>query len=187
MGFAEKRGDYWRGRYKSARASTPRSATPTGATMRFRTRRDAEQAANDAEAKVRAGRAARPGRWPGDVRRVRQPLVRRGRIWRASTMQNYRRRLEEHLLPAFEDLAVADDLACRRGGVGEARAGGRATPSRASGRGGPLLHLILADAVEEGLHRRRTRRPGGAVGVSGPAVAASGRRRRRSPRRSACC
>jgi hypothetical protein len=103
MGYAEKRGDYWRGRYKIEPGKYGTVASGDGATIRFRTKRDAEKAANDAEAKVRA-------------RRWRNPSA--GRItfgeyasrWyqaqdlAASTMQNYRRHIEEHLLPTFGDL-----------------------------------------------------------------------------------
>jgi hypothetical protein len=55
MGFAEKRGEYWRGRYKVERGRYATVKDESGAVARFRTRREAEQAANDAEAKVRAG------------------------------------------------------------------------------------------------------------------------------------
>jgi len=149
MGYAEKRSDYWRGRYKlkPGRYGTVKDAN--GATVRFRTRREAEQAANDAEAKVRSG----AGRVP-DGRRLtfgefanawyeQQDLA-------ASTMQNYRRRLEEHLLPAFEAheltaISAVDVTAWER----RERAMGYADSSVRSWRA--LLHLVLADAIEEGL------------------------------------
>jgi integrase len=131
-----------RGRYETVKDGDGRSA-------RFRTRREAEQAANDAEAKVRAGG------W-------RDPTA--GRItfgtyvnaWyarldlAASTMQNYRRHIEEHLLPAFDGMAVADvqasDIAAWEK---RERATGYAESSIRTWRA--TLHLILADAVEEGL------------------------------------
>src|SRR5262249_4577956 len=68
----------------------------------------------------------------------------------ASTMQNYRRHIEEHLLPAFESMAVGDiqapDIAAweRR-----EQAAGYAESSIRTWRA--TLHLILADAVEDGL------------------------------------
>src|SRR5687768_8054044 len=55
LGYAEKRGDYWRGRYKIAPGRYGTVVDATGAAVRFRTRRDAEQAANDKESEVRAG------------------------------------------------------------------------------------------------------------------------------------
>jgi hypothetical protein len=110
VGYAEKRGDYWRGRYKLAPGKYGTVKDGTGATIRYRTKREAEQAANDAEAKVRAGMHRDPaaGRVPlGDyVNRwyAAQDLA-------ASTMQVYRHHIEEHLLPTFQDFAVADILA----------------------------------------------------------------------------
>jgi integrase len=121
----------------------------TGATVRFRTRREAEQAANEAEAKVRHGRA----RTAVDARVTfgeyanawyqRQDLA-------ASTMQTYRHHIEEHLLPAFESHALlaigaADVAAWQK----RERSAGYAESSLRAWRG--LLHLILADAVDEGL------------------------------------
>lgn len=101
MGYAEKRGTYWRARYKIERGKYGTVTDASGATARFRTKRDAENAANDAEAKVRSGAWRNPtagritfgefaNRWY-----VAQDLA-------ASTMQNYRRHIEEHLFPAFE-------------------------------------------------------------------------------------
>ncbi|GAA1879699.1 LacI family DNA-binding transcriptional regulator [Asanoa iriomotensis] len=150
MGYAEKRGDYWRGRYKVGPGKYDTVKDSSGATLRFRTRREAEQAANDAEAKVRAGT------------RRRDPAARRVSFgeyvnrWyaaldlAASTMQNYRRHIEEHLLPTFERVAVADilpfDVAAWEK---RERAAGYAESSIKTWRS--TLHLILADAVEEGL------------------------------------
>lgn len=149
MGYAEKRGDYWRGRYKAAPGKYPTVTDADGRPLRFRTRREAEQAANDAEAKVRSGTSAN-----GSGSRVtfgqyanrwyqRQDLA-------ASTMQNYRRRLEEHLLPTFEGCQLAEisrDMVAAW--EKRERAAGYADTSMRSWRA--LLHLILADAVEEGL------------------------------------
>ncbi|HEX8345166.1 MAG TPA: LacI family DNA-binding transcriptional regulator [Actinoplanes sp.] len=149
MGYAEKRGDYWRGRYKISPGQYGTVTDSSGATVRFRSRRDAEQAANDAEAKVRNG-----GRPTGSGGRItfgdyvnawydRQDLA-------ASTMQNYRRTIEDHLLPAFQDSAVAAistaDVALwekRERALGYAEASLRLWRT--------TLHLILADAVDEGV------------------------------------
>jgi integrase len=149
MGFAEKRADYWRGRFKVEPGRYDTVKDTDGKTIRFRTRREAEQAANDAEAKVRAGAWRDPaaGRITfGEYANAwyeRQDLA-------ASTMQNYRRRLEEHLLPAFESralvtISVGDVAAWEK----RERAVPYADASIRSWRA--LLHLILADAVEEGL------------------------------------
>ena len=79
MGFAEKRGDYWRGRYKLEPGKYGTVTDSTGATIRFRTRREAEQAANDEEAKVRAGSRPDPaaGRVASAVTRRKGDAVRR--------------------------------------------------------------------------------------------------------------
>ncbi|MFC0527249.1 LacI family DNA-binding transcriptional regulator [Phytohabitans kaempferiae] len=149
MGYAEKRGDYWRGRYKIASGKYGTVKNEAGAVIRFRTRREAEQAANDAEAKVRAGTS----RNPSAGRITFGEYVNR---WYAaqdlalSTMQNYRRHIEEHLLPEFEPVPVRDILdvdviAWER----KERAAGYAESSIRTWRS--TLHLILADAVAEGL------------------------------------
>lgn len=149
MGYAEKRGTYWRGRYKIERGRYGTVADPSGATARFRTKRDAENAANDAEATVRSGawRSPAAGRTTFGEYASRwyaaQDLA-------ASTMQNYRRHIEEHLLPTFESVAIAD---IRATDVAAWEKREKAVPYAASSvktwRG--TLHLILADAVEEGI------------------------------------
>jgi len=159
MGFAEKRGDYWRARYKAGPGTYLTVKDENGATAKFRTRRTAEQAADDKEAAIRAGalRKRPVGGWTfgryADVWYARQDLA-------ASTMQNYRRRLEEHLLPTFGDMLLAegqpqetevkvitrDEVAAWEK---RERAAGYAESSIRSWRA--LLHLVLADAVEEDL------------------------------------
>lgn len=149
MGYAEKRSDYWRGRYKLPSGRVVAVSDADGAAVRFRTKREAERAANDAEAKTRS-------------RAWRDPSL--GRIsfgefanrWydaqdlAASTLQNYRRHIEEHLLPKFGDLAIADiSIADVNAWEKGERALGYAESSIKTWRG--TLHLILADAVEEGL------------------------------------
>jgi integrase len=65
-------------------------------------------------------------------------------------MQNYRHGIEEHLLPAFEATAVADILKVDiTAWEKRERAAGYAESSMRFWR--RLLHLILADAVDEGL------------------------------------
>jgi hypothetical protein len=121
----------------------------TGATVRFRTRREAEQAANDAESKVRSG----VWRLPTGGRVTFGDYV---NAWYArldlapSTMQNYRRHIEDHLLPAFGDHVMSDISAVeitawekREKALGYAPASLRAWRA--------VLHLILADATDEGI------------------------------------
>jgi integrase len=121
----------------------------TGATIRFRTKREAEQAANDAEAKIRTSK-------------YRDPAAGRARFrdyvnqWYAaqdlavSTMQTYRHHIEEHLLPTFEDMAVADVLTSDVAAWEKRQRAAGYAESSISGRR-KVLHLILADAVEDGL------------------------------------
>lgn len=149
MGFAEKRGSYWRGRYKIDRGKYRTVSDPGGTVIRFRTKREAEKAANDAEAKVRAEGWRDPAagritfgeyasRWY-----AAQDLA-------ASTMQNYRRHIEEHLLPAFADKPIMEFLASDvEVWEKRERAVGYAASSIKTWRS--TLHLILVDAVEEGL------------------------------------
>jgi integrase len=150
MGYAEKRGDYWRGRYKLGPGKYGTVCDAAGNTIRFRTRRDAKKAADDAEANVRSGAVQRDpaagrttfGSYVNDWY-ARQDLA-------ASTMQNYRRHIEEHLLPAFEELAVAEvqesDITAWEQ---RERATGYAESSIRTWRS--TLHLVLADAVQDGL------------------------------------
>jgi integrase len=148
MGFAENRGAYWRARYKDASGGYATVKDGTGATVRFRTRRLAEQAANDAEAAVR-NRVA-PAAVAGNL--TFGEFV---NGWyeqldlAASTMQNYRRHLEDHLLPAFQDCDLAD-ITSKAIADWERRE--RTVPYEESSirtwRG--TLHLVLADAVEAG-------------------------------------
>jgi integrase len=149
MGFAEKRENYWRGRFKLEPGKYGTVKDAEGRAVRFRTRREAEQAANEAEAKVRAG----THRDPAAGRITFGEYVSRwyaAQDLAASTMQNYRHHIEEHLLPAFEDMAVANILASDVAAWEKReRAAGYAEESIKTWRS--VLHLILADAVEEGL------------------------------------
>ncbi|MFC6090733.1 LacI family DNA-binding transcriptional regulator [Saccharothrix lopnurensis] len=149
MGFAEKRGDYYRGRFKIAPGRYGTVTDAAGATVRFDSKRAAVKAANDAEAAVRAGTWRDPSagrvlfadyasRWY-----AAQDLAR-------STMEIYRSNLEVHLLPYFGEKEVgaisAFDIAEWEK---EKKAAGYAPSSIAGWRGN--LHLVLADAVDDGL------------------------------------
>jgi integrase len=150
LGFAEKRGDYYRGRYKIAPGKYGTVQDANGETAKFRTKREAKQAADDEEAKVRAGA---PRRDPSAGRIFLGEYASRwysGQELAASTMQNYRRHLEEHILPEFEDRAVADILkADIDAWEKKERQRGYAASSVKTWRG--TLHLLLEDAVDEGL------------------------------------
>jgi len=149
MGYAEKRGEYWRGRYKIAPGKYGTVSDPDGTTIRFRSKRAAETAASDAESTIRAGRWRDPAvgrvtfgefanRWYSS-----QDLA-------ASTLQNYRRHIEEHLLPVFDDIAISDVTSNHVGDwERNESAAGYAASSVKTWRG--TLHLILADAVDEGI------------------------------------
>jgi hypothetical protein len=148
LGYAENLGSYWRGRYKLAPGKYATVRDADGDAIRFRTRTAAKRAADAEEAKLLAGtKKAPPARitfgayvnsWY-----AAQDLA-------ASTMQNYRRHIEEHLLPAFDDFAIADitstDIAAWEK---HERAVPYAPTSVKTWRA--TLHLILADAVDEGL------------------------------------
>ncbi|MBT2206843.1 LacI family DNA-binding transcriptional regulator [Actinomadura sp. NEAU-AAG7] len=148
MGYAEKLGSYWRGRYKAAPGKYLTVSDQDGETIRYRTKAAAKKAADDAEAEVRAGLKKPP---PSEI-----TFGDYARRWYAaqdlasSTMQNYRRHLEDHLLPAFEgDLLV--DITKDIITAWEKRE--RAVPYEVSSikTWRATLHLILADAVDEGL------------------------------------
>jgi integrase len=148
MAFAEKRHNYWRARYWLPGGKLCTVSDVGGAAIRFRTRREAERAANEAEVKARSrpNRTASGRESFGDYASrwyAAQDLA-------ASTMQNYRRHIEEHLLAAFEEVAVGDIL---RTDVAawekKERAAGYSEASIRTWRS--TLHLILADAVEDGL------------------------------------
>src|SRR5690242_2174371 len=152
MGYAEKRrdkyGEYFRARYKRPDGKYGTVAGEDGGTRRFPTKREAVRAANDKEAEVRAKRWKDPtaGRVQfGDFASAwyaAQDLA-------ASTMANYRRRLEQHLLPYFEDMALADITATvvDKWERGEREAGYEEGSIRSWRM---LLSVIMADAVTAG-------------------------------------
>ena len=148
MGFAEKRGAYWRGRFKVAPGKYGTVSDSVGNVIKFANKRDAKKAADLAEAN-----ATQQGTRPrADLRIAFGAYV---RSWyarqdlAASTMQNYRRHIENHLLPAFEGTALVEltseevDLWEK-----EERAAGYAVSSIKTWRS--TLHLILSDAEAEG-------------------------------------
>ena len=149
MGYAEKRADYWRGRFKLSPGKYGTVVDANGETVRFRMRRDAEQAANDAEAKVRnGGRPRRPsaritfGDYVNDWF-ARQDLA-------VSTMDSYRFTIESHLLPAFQDQEVAA-ISTADVVQWEKRERAREYADASVRQWRTTLHLILADAVDEGI------------------------------------
>ncbi|MGW8378576.1 LacI family DNA-binding transcriptional regulator [Streptomyces sp. ODS28] len=148
MGFAENRGKYWRGRYKISEGRYGTVSNEAGVTIRFRTKREAKKAADAEEAKVEEGTWKDPAagqitfgayasRWYAE-----QDLA-------ASTMQNYRRHLEEHLLPEFEERPLATitraDVTTWEKREKELYAASSVQTWRGT------LHLVFEDAVEEGL------------------------------------
>jgi integrase len=148
MPQAERRGTYWRARFNLPTGKRVTVNDLSGAAVRFRTKKEAERAAYEAEANARRSRT--------DVAAGRVSFSRYASEWfavqdlAASTMQNYRRHIEEHLLPTFEEMAVADIMpADVARWEKQERAAGYAESSIKTWRG--TLHLILADAVDEGL------------------------------------
>ncbi|QSB14558.1 LacI family DNA-binding transcriptional regulator [Natronosporangium hydrolyticum] len=148
MGYAENRGSYWRGRYKIGAGRYGTVCNAHGETIRFRTKREAKQAADAEEAKIRAGSWRDPAagqvtfgayasRWY-----AAQDLA-------ASTMQNYRRHLEEHLLPEFGDRPLVSILSADVEAWEKRERKVYAAASVKTWRS--TLHLVLADALEEGL------------------------------------
>ena len=59
MGYAEKRGGYWRGRYKIEDGKYGTVADSTGVVVKFATKREAKQAADAEEVTVRRGHGGR--------------------------------------------------------------------------------------------------------------------------------
>jgi integrase len=153
MGFAENAGEYWRGRYwnSTGKKETVRDEA-TGKPTRFGSKRDAKRAADLAEAED--SRKAKRSRPTGvDLRMKFHEFVHswyQGLDLAASSMQNYRRHIENHLLPQFEadtfrEISSADVTAWEK----KEREAGYAEASIKTWRG--TLHLICEDAVEAGV------------------------------------
>lgn len=171
MGYAEKRGagagTYYRARFKKA----PGEYGTLKA--KFRTKREAKQAADAEEIRLKS----RP-----------QAVIAEGDMtfgafanrWYAgldlapSTMMNYRRHLEEHILPAFEDALLTDMLGPDIDAwENRERAAGYARSSVKTWRS--TLHAVLAAAVDARLldsnpavKRRGTGRRAGRSAERGP-------------------
>jgi len=153
MGYAEKRtgkdGPYYRARYKIAPGRYGTVTDPAGATIRYRTKRDAEKAANDEEAKVRAGT------WR-DVATSKTPFINYASRWYSaqdlalSTMESYKSSLEVHLLPFFGEMELGAITALD---IAEWEKAERAAGYKPGSIGGwrRTLHLVLADAVDDEL------------------------------------
>ncbi|GHH57381.1 LacI family DNA-binding transcriptional regulator [Lentzea cavernae] len=177
MGYAEKRtgkdGPYYRARYKISPGKYGTVADARGTTIRFGKKRDAEKAADDEEAKVRAGS------WR-DPATGKTPFLDYASRWYAaqdlalSTMESYKGNLEVHLLPFFGDMEIGAITAFD---IAEWEKGKRAadySPASINNFRG-TLHLILADAVDDDLlesnpaARRRGRgKRAGRTSVRGP-------------------
>ncbi|MEU8551827.1 LacI family DNA-binding transcriptional regulator [Streptomyces roseoverticillatus] len=168
MGYGEKLGGYYRARYRAATGELLTVVDLAGKAVRFSSKRAAAKAANDHEAMSRAEtqrtqplqehRVARPlpsappglpaaepemtfaeyvNRWYAD-----QDLA-------ASTMQNYKRHIEEHLLPDFGERVLTAITRRDISAWEKKEAGLYAFSSVKTWRS--TLHLILADAVDEEL------------------------------------
>lgn len=148
MGYPEKRGSYWRARYKIAPGKYGTVCDGNGATIKFPAKRAAKKAADDAEAAVRQGtwRDVSLGRITfGEY--VNEWFA--GQDLAASTMQSYRRYIESHLMPEFEETALADIRTTTVDAWAKRERETYAPTSVRTWRA--VLHLILADAVDEGL------------------------------------
>ncbi|MFE1032497.1 tyrosine-type recombinase/integrase [Streptomyces sp. NPDC058807] len=148
MGFAEKRGNYWRGRYKIAPGKHLTVVDDSGKAIKFAAKGEAQRAASEAENKYRRGDWHDPAlgqetfgeyanRWYDA-----QDLA-------ASTMQNYKRHIEEHLLPEFGDKALAGVLRRDVEAWEKKEKALYAASSVKTWRS--TLHLIFEDAIDEGL------------------------------------
>ncbi|NML55701.1 LacI family DNA-binding transcriptional regulator [Streptomyces sp. R302] len=163
MAYTEKRvtkkdGTYYRGRYKDADGKYPAVRDELGEVIKFRLDREAKQAAQDAEAAVRA--AVREKKAPPSPEVVVPPTFGEyvARWWArqqgelaASTLENYLGHIESHLLPQFVNVPMPDlDEDAVRDWEAQERAAGYSTGSVQTYRS--ILHLILEDAIEDRAH-----------------------------------
>jgi integrase len=149
VGFGEKRSGYWRARYKIERGKYGTVCDEAGEVIKFATKLEAKRAGDEEEAKIRNGV------WRNPVL-GQTTFGEYASLWyeaqelAASTMQNYRRHIEEHLLPEFGEKPLAS---IRRADIAiwekRERAALYAASSVKTWHG--TLHLILGDAVEEEL------------------------------------
>ncbi|GIJ52446.1 hypothetical protein Val02_93320 [Virgisporangium aliadipatigenens] len=149
MAYAEKRAGYWRGRYRLPDGRLVTVCGESGEAIRFTGKREAERAAQDKESEAR-------GRVWRDPALGQTLFADYANDWyacqdlAASTMQNYRRHIEEHLLPFFGEMAVG---AIKPKDIADwertERSHNYKPASIKTWRA--TLHLILEDAKEEGL------------------------------------
>lgn len=148
MGYAEKRGDYYLARFRAGPRRYPTVKDEHGATIRYRKKREAENAANDKESEVRGGKYHDPtagqetfGHYVS-IWYARQDLSPR-------TMGNYRLGIETILLPELEDDPLGEITSDRVTGLErQLAAAGYKPESIRTYRG--LLSVILGDAATEG-------------------------------------
>lgn len=153
MGFGEriarKGGTYYRARYKIDGRKFGIVRDENNAVIRYKTRNDAKQAANDAEAALRGGGKPQQQEAPEDDGITFRQWAGRwygGLDLAESTMYAYRNHLECHLLPAFQEMPLAGITAVDVDAwVKAERATGYSPASIATWRA--VLHACLADAV----------------------------------------
>ncbi|GHC74544.1 LacI family DNA-binding transcriptional regulator [Streptomyces violaceochromogenes] len=148
MGFAEKRGNYWYGQCKIAPGEHNTVVDANGKAIPFATKGEAQRAAADAENNHQRGDRRDPAL-------VQETFGEYANRWyeaqdlAASTMQNYKRHIEEHLLPDFEDRALASilrtDVELWEKKENAVYAASSVRTWRAT------LHVIFEDAIDEGL------------------------------------
>lgn len=111
MAYAEKvkspRGTYWRGKYKDPGGKYVSVRNEHGQVLRFRTKKEAKDRADDREAEIRAGTYLDP-KAGGILFKdwVNEWYARQKLSW--STMVNYQRHLMNHLLPFFGEKTLAE-------------------------------------------------------------------------------
>lgn len=114
MGYPEKRGKgkstYWRARYKAPDGTYPSVKDDAGDVVRFHRRQEAQDAADDAEADIRAGRWVAPdqksktvGEWYAEWR----PAQHYARI---NTEQTYDQHWRKHIEPRWGDEPISGIL-----------------------------------------------------------------------------
>ncbi|MEU9342001.1 LacI family DNA-binding transcriptional regulator [Streptomyces sp. NPDC048278] len=148
MGFAERRGNYWRGRYKIAPGKHLTVIDESGKAIRFATEGEAQRVATDAENRFRHG----DWRDPSIGRETFGAYANRwyeAQDLAASTMQNYKRHIEEHLLPEFEDKELAGIVRTDVDLWEKKEKAAYAVSSVKTWRS--TLHVIFEDAIDEGL------------------------------------